>query len=338
MAAPRLPESLQQTLERKIRAQLSTCDLETVSRKALRNTLQQDSVEDLTPYKREINALILHSIDALQSDNTRSQSDESGHKEEENHKKTVKSGRGAAFQVPVCLSPELANVLHMTTASRPQVVKKMWAYIRQHALQNPSDKRTILLDEAMQDVFGRRSFTMFSMNKYLSRHLRKPEVLEAVGGWEQVERNGESSEEDEEKKAEKERKKRAAKRKRGKTTTRAPNPNSAFHVQWILSEKLAALVGEPTMSRPQVVKRTWAHIKDKALQNPDNKREILCDATLENLLGHAKVTMFSLNKYLSPHFLEKVDKPTTEGSTTTQEDVGKPTQDTTTTQEDVEEH
>jgi upstream activation factor subunit UAF30 len=58
--------------------------------------------------------------------------------------------------------------------SRPAVVKKMWEYIRLHSLQNPADKREILLDASLKQVFGKdlHSFTMFSMNKYLSDHIK----------------------------------------------------------------------------------------------------------------------------------------------------------------------
>jgi len=45
------------------------------------------------------------------------------------------------------------------------------------------------------------------------------------------------------------------------------------------------------------------------LQNPEDKREILCDAKLKRVLGgNSKVTMFSMNKYITAHLLEKMDK------------------------------
>ncbi len=62
-------------------------------------------------------------------------------------------------------------------------------------------------------------------------------------------------------------------------------------------------VGEPTMSRPQVVKKIWAYIKEHNLQNPSDKREINCDAALKKLTGQDTVTMFSINKHIKEHFL-----------------------------------
>ncbi len=52
----------------------------------------------------------------------------------------------------------------------PQVVKKMWEYIKEHNLQNPNDKRKIILDDKLKTIF-KSPLTMFSMNKQLSRHV-----------------------------------------------------------------------------------------------------------------------------------------------------------------------
>lgn len=54
----------------------------------------------------------------------------------------------------------------------------------------------------------------------------------------------------------------------------------------------------------QAVKALWVYIKEKALQNPDNKQEILCDDKLKTLFPVKKVTIFSMNKYLSDHFIK----------------------------------
>jgi len=45
------------------------------------------------------------------------------------------------------------------------------------------------------------------------------------------------------------------------------------------------------------------------LQNPDDKREIICDAHLKAVMGGKdRVTMFTMNKFITPHLLEKLDK------------------------------
>lgn len=53
---------------------------------------------------------------------------------------------------------------------RTQVVKKIWEYIKEHNLQDPKNKRRILLDDKLETVFT-APMDMFNMNKQLSRHV-----------------------------------------------------------------------------------------------------------------------------------------------------------------------
>ena len=60
-----------------------------------------------------------------------------------------------------------------------------------------------------------------------------------------------------------------------------------------LSAALAVVVGAKEMSRPQVVKHIWIYIRANALQDPADKRRIICDAKLKKVMGGEKtVTMF----------------------------------------------
>ena len=67
------------------------------------------------------------------------------------------------------------------------------------------------------------------------------------------------------------------------------------------SAELAAVVGEGTMARGEVVSKVWEYIKSHKLQNPEDGREILADETLGKVFGKAKVTMFEMNKLLAQH-------------------------------------
>lgn len=49
--------------------------------------------------------------------------------------------------------------------SRPQVVKALWAYIRENNLQDPAKKSDIVNDNLFKEIFGVERMTMFSMNK-----------------------------------------------------------------------------------------------------------------------------------------------------------------------------
>nr|WP_231639473.1 SWIB/MDM2 domain-containing protein [Sphingomonas profundi] len=67
------------------------------------------------------------------------------------------------------------------------------------------------------------------------------------------------------------------------------------------SPDLAAIVGDKPLSRSDVVSKLWEHIKKNDLQNPKDKREILADDKLEKVFGKKQVTMFEMNKLISPH-------------------------------------
>lgn len=77
-----------------------------------------------------------------------------------------------ALQQPLQPSPELAEVVGSKPLPRGEVVSKVWAYIKQHELQNPKNKREILADDKLEAVFGAKKVTMFEMNKHLARHLK----------------------------------------------------------------------------------------------------------------------------------------------------------------------
>ncbi|MGJ3262585.1 MAG: SWIB/MDM2 domain-containing protein [Salinarimonas sp.] len=78
----------------------------------------------------------------------------------------------SALMKPLTPSPELAAVVGSDPLPRPEVVSKVWEYIKKHDLQNPQNKREIIADEKLQPVFGKDRVTMFEMNKHLSRHLQ----------------------------------------------------------------------------------------------------------------------------------------------------------------------
>lgn len=67
------------------------------------------------------------------------------------------------------------------------------------------------------------------------------------------------------------------------------------------SPELAKIVGTADLPRSEIVSKMWEYIKKNNLQNPENKREILADATLEPIFGAKKVTMFEMNKHISKH-------------------------------------
>ena len=77
-----------------------------------------------------------------------------------------------ALMKPLQPSKELAAVVGSKPLPRPEVVSKVWDYIKKHKLQDPQNKREIMADEKLQAVFGKNRVTMFEMNKHLAQHLK----------------------------------------------------------------------------------------------------------------------------------------------------------------------
>ena len=198
------------------------------------------------------------------------------------------------------ISPQLQAFLKMGDhMPRTEIVKALWNYIRKHNLQNPSNKKEILLDAAMKKVFGCDTFTMFSMNKYIGAHIHPFKPVDLTPS---TPNNNSKS--------------RAAKRKApsaskggsGSSGTKKPR-KAGTQPPYRLSEALQAVVGTDILPRPQVVSKIWDYIRAHNLQNPADKREILCDSALRRVMGNkAKVTMFKMNTFLGEHLIEKVDK------------------------------
>ncbi|MFL5149573.1 MAG: SWIB/MDM2 domain-containing protein, partial [Microvirga sp.] len=55
-----------------------------------------------------------------------------------------------ALMKPLQPSKELGAVVGSAPLPRPQVVSKVWDYIKKNKLQNPENKREILADEKLQ--------------------------------------------------------------------------------------------------------------------------------------------------------------------------------------------
>jgi len=84
---------------------------------------------------------------------------------------TAKRKASGGFQKPFNLSIALAVVCGESQLSRPQVVKKLWAHIKENELQDPTDKRQIRCDDKLHAVFKQSKIDMFQMNKLLGNQL-----------------------------------------------------------------------------------------------------------------------------------------------------------------------
>jgi chromatin remodeling complex protein RSC6 len=70
-------------------------------------------------------------------------------------------------------SDALAAVIGNKPVSRPEVMKKIWVYIKKNDLQNPKNKRNIIADDKLAPLFkGKKEVSMFDLAKIMSNNLK----------------------------------------------------------------------------------------------------------------------------------------------------------------------
>ncbi|KAM0863996.1 hypothetical protein ACQ4PT_044221 [Festuca glaucescens] len=88
----------------------------------------------------------------------------------------------------------------------------------------------------------------------------------------------------------------APKKKRAATGITMPRP---------VSPALQAVVGASEVPRTEAIKRLWAYIKQNNLQDPADKKVIVCDEKLKVLFaGRERVGFLEVAKLLNPHFVK----------------------------------
>ena len=69
-------------------------------------------------------------------------------------------------------SAQLAAVIGAKPITRPQAVKKVWAYIKLNGLQDKKNKRMINADSKLKVLFnGKKQISMFTLAKIISTNL-----------------------------------------------------------------------------------------------------------------------------------------------------------------------
>jgi upstream activation factor subunit UAF30 len=231
---------------------MKTVDLETMSTKQFILALSTEfGGVDLSFKKKFIKESLTQIIDSMEQKESEAEEEDEASEEEEEVQATPtrkKGGGGTSgLQAVKEISDELAAFLNSEKhMARTEVVKGLWAYIKEHNLQNPNDKREILLDDAMKSLFGVDRFDMFQMNKYVSPHIHPFPPLDLTPSKRKTDGD--------EKRPAKRKKKDGAKKQAG---TQAP---------YRLSDELAAVCGKDILPRPQVTQALWAYIRRMNLQ------------------------------------------------------------------------
>ena len=85
--------------------------------------------------------------------------------------KTAKAPRKTTAGTGLQPSAALATVIGADAVARPQVIKKLWDYIKANGLQDAANKRAINADAKLLPVFGKPQITMFELAGIVGKHL-----------------------------------------------------------------------------------------------------------------------------------------------------------------------
>ncbi len=88
-------------------------------------------------------------------------------------KKTTKKRAASGLTKITCsLSEELQAVCGgAKKLTRPQIVKKLWAYIKAHKCQDTKNRRMICPDKKLAAVIGNKPVDMLKLAGFLSKHI-----------------------------------------------------------------------------------------------------------------------------------------------------------------------
>jgi upstream activation factor subunit UAF30 len=84
----------------------------------------------------------------------------------------------------------------------------------------------------------------------------------------------------------------------------APKKATGLTQLLTLSPALAAIVAaeqDEKLTKSEVVKRLWAYLKEKNLQDPENWHCFIPDKLMEPVFGSERIKAFSMIKYLGAH-------------------------------------
>ena len=78
-----------------------------------------------------------------------------------------------ALLKPLAPSPALADVIGSKPASRPDIIKKIWDYIKKQGLQDSKNRRMINTDDKLKALFaGKAQVSMFDLAKIVSVNVK----------------------------------------------------------------------------------------------------------------------------------------------------------------------
>lgn len=218
--------------------------------------------------------------------------------------------RVPAIARPIVPSPALHDLFSVEdkAQSRGNVLRCINQYVKDNNLQNPDDRRVFRCDEKLKAVLGVDECTIIGISKHIQPHLLKPEDL----GEHYIQQAEEYEREYLKRKAREKSEELKALRNsdpieessNGTSDGRRKNKNGNLFKPVVLSDDLAAVCNARELTRPEVIKKVWAYIRENKLQKERGKA-VKCDALLKKVFGTDELTTTFIMKGITPHLTRK---------------------------------
>lgn len=89
-------------------------------------------------------------------------------------KTVVKTKRKSGLmQLNYGVSESLAAIIGTKTSTRPQIIKKLWVYIKANKCQDVKNRRMINPDQKLSEVIGKKPVDMLKLATFLNKHISK---------------------------------------------------------------------------------------------------------------------------------------------------------------------
>jgi len=80
---------------------------------------------------------------------------------------------GGLTTLTYSVTTELQAIVGSGKLTRPQIIKKLWAYIKSHKLQDAKKRRIINPDSKLAEVLGKKPIDMLKMAGAINKHIKK---------------------------------------------------------------------------------------------------------------------------------------------------------------------
>ncbi|XP_026754053.1 uncharacterized protein LOC113514229 isoform X1 [Galleria mellonella] len=131
---------------------------------------EEEEEEEVKPKKSTKRAAPVSKRSKKKRKNSSDEDDDEDEKKDNKKGGRRRKGKGSGYTRAYKLSPALAALMDAEEMPRHEVVKRVWAIIKEKKLYDPNNRQFAICDDALYKVIGTKRFRIFGMMKYLKTH------------------------------------------------------------------------------------------------------------------------------------------------------------------------